>query len=54
MTASNIIIFGTASFTLMGGKSLEAIYDTEEFVKLLIKKFLKCEISKQKKIKKKR
>jgi hypothetical protein len=36
-----IITFRTASFTLMGGKSLGAVYISEQFVKMLIQKFLK-------------
>ena len=36
-----ILLFRTGSYTLMGGKSLKNIYDSEKFVKELIKKFVK-------------
>ena len=36
-----ILVFRTGSYTLMGGKSLNAIYKSENFVKDLIQKFEK-------------
>lgn len=36
-----ILLFRTGSYTLMGGKSLKIIYESEKFVKELIKKFIK-------------
>ena len=33
--------FSTGSYTLMGGKSLDAIFESEKFVKSLIDKFKK-------------
>jgi len=36
-----MILFHTGSFTLMGGKSLEAIYASEKFIDSLIEKFVK-------------
>ena len=36
-----ILLFRTGSYTLMGGKSLKAIYESEHFVKDLIQKFKK-------------
>ena len=36
-----ILLFRTGSYTLMGGKSMKVIYDSEHFVKDLIQKFEK-------------
>ena len=36
-----ILLFRTGSYTLMGGKSLKIIYESENFVKELIQKFEK-------------
>ena len=37
-----MIIFRTGSFTIMGGKSLKAIYESELFLNTLIEKYLTC------------
>ena len=36
-----ILVFRTGSYTLMGGKSLEKIYESEQFIQDLIQKFKK-------------
>ena len=36
-----ILLFRTGSYTLMGGKSMKVIYESEHFVKDLIQKFEK-------------
>ena len=40
-TYPTILLFTTGSYTLMGGKSLDAIFESEKFVKSLIDKFKK-------------
>ena len=40
-TYPTILLFRTGSYTLMGGKSLDAIFESERFVKSLIEKFEK-------------
>ena len=37
-----MIIFRTGSFTIMGGKSLKAVYESELFLNTLIEKYLTC------------
>ena len=36
-----IIIFRTGSYTLMGGKSIKVVYESEQFMQHLIEKFEK-------------
>ena len=40
-TYPTILLFRSGSYTLMGGKSLEAIFESERFVKSLIDEFEK-------------
>lgn len=40
-TYPTILLFRTGSYTLMGGKSFDAIKKSESFVKMLVQKYLK-------------
>jgi TATA-box binding protein (TBP) (component of TFIID and TFIIIB) len=39
-TYPTILLFRTGSYTLMGGKSFDAIKKSESFVKMLVQKFI--------------
>ena len=37
---TTMIIFRTGSFTIMGGKSIKVVYESELFLKTLVEKYL--------------